>query len=285
MSSLTLSSPAKINLFLHILGRRPDGYHNLQTAFQFLDFSDTISFNPCKNGEIRLYSSLDIPEQQNLVWKAAKSLQQHAKVSNGVEIRLTKRIPIGGGLGGGSSNAATALVALNHLWETRLSTQTLESLARSLGADVPIFVRGQTSWAEGIGEQLTPIEWPEHWYVVVIPPCSVNTAQIFSHPQLTRDTPACRIADFLSNPEMAQNDFEPLVRRLYPPVDAALRWLGQFRPARLTGSGSSVFASFAEKAIAQQVLQQLPDNCQGFIAKAMNRSPLYTGLDKINCKG
>ncbi len=287
LPTITLPAPVKINLFLHINGRRADGYHELQTAFQFLDFGDTINFNLRKDQQIRVDSTLDIPLQENLLWKAANALQSYANVNQGVDLQLVKRIPIGSGLGGGSSDAATVLVGLNWLWQTGLSMQQLETIAVQLGADVPIFVRGQASWAEGVGELLTPLPWSkqqEGWYVVVNPPCSVNTAAVFIHPQLTRDTPRRKIADFLANTAEMRNDFESLVRALYPPVDRAFVWLNQFgldqyARARLTGSGSSVFACVPNQAAGEQILQQLPTPYTGFVAKAMKRSRLYVELD------
>jgi len=280
---LTLPAPAKLNLFLHIVGQRPDGYHELQTAFQFLDLGDVLSFELRHDPQINLHTDLNFPPEKNLIWHAAKCLQQHTQTTFGVDIQLQKQLPMGAGLGGGSSDAATTLVALNHLWKTQLATPTLMTLGQALGADVPVFVHGQTSWAEGIGEHLTTIYWPEDWYVLLIPPSAVITADIFAHPQLTRDTPRIRMADFLADPAGVHNDFEPLVRAIYPLVGQALDWLSQhsMEKARLTGSGSAVFARFTDRAAAEQVLSQKPAIFQGFVAKGMNRSPLFFELDKM----
>lgn len=271
MRTLTLFSPIKLNLFLHIVGRRPDGYHLLQTVFQFLHFGDTLRFALRQDAQIHLHSDLDCPSHKNLVWRAARCLQEHTQTKQGIDISLQKRVPIGAGLGGGSADAATTLVALNYLWQTGLSTDQLMLLGQSLGADVPIFVYGKTSWAEGIGERLTEISLPESWYVVLIPPCAVITAEIFSHPQLTRNTPVITREDFLAHSERTRNDFEPLVRELYPPIGQVLDWLSQYsaQKARLTGSGSAVFASFSSQLEAEQVLQQKPAIFQGFVAQGM----------------
>lgn len=280
---LTLPAPAKLNLFLHITGRRADGYHDLQTIFQFLDVSDTLHFKLRNDAEIHLHTDLNFPPETNLVWRAAKCLQQHTGTTLGADITLEKQLPMGAGMGGGSSDAATTLVALNHLWGTQLPTSTLATLGQTLGADVPIFIHGKTSWAEGIGERLTTIDHAEDWYVVLIPPVTVTTAQIFAHPQLTRNTPRIEISDFLSHPENTRNDFEPLVRAIYPPVGEALDWLNEQSEgrARLTGSGSALFAPFADYAAAHQIFHQKPAIFQGFIAKGMNHSPLFFELAKI----
>jgi 4-diphosphocytidyl-2-C-methyl-D-erythritol kinase len=282
--SLTLPAPAKLNLFLHIVGKRPDGYHNLQTVFQFLNVGDTLRFEPRQDAQIQLHSDLNFPSEKNLVWQAAKALQQYTHTSFGVDIHLAKQLPMGAGLGGGSSDAATTLVALNHLWKTELSTDTLATLGQTLGADVPVFVRGQASWAEGIGERLTAMDYPEDWYVVLIPPVTVITAEIFAHAQLTRDTPYIKMTDFLANPESVRNDFESLVRDIYPAVGEALDWLGEQseKKARLTGSGSAVFVRLTNQIAAEQVLRQKPTFFEGFVAKSMNRSPLFFELDKMH---
>lgn len=277
----TLPAPAKLNLFLHIVGRRDDGYHELQTVFQFLDITDTLQFRLRNDGEIHLHTDLDFPAEQNLVWRAAKLLQQHTNTKQGADITLQKRIPLGAGMGGGSSDAATTLVGLNRLWHTGLSSAALEKLGKQLGADVPIFVRGQASWAEGIGEQLMPVDCPERYYLVVVPPCQVSTQEVFSHPALTRNTPRIKVSDFLFHPAKTHNDFESLVAKLYPPVAAALQWLQQFATPRLTGSGSAIFAEFADPAMAKCILKQLPTPNCGFVTKAINRSPLLLELDNI----
>jgi 4-diphosphocytidyl-2-C-methyl-D-erythritol kinase len=266
-------APAKLNLFLHVTGRRPDGYHTLQSVFQFLDIADRIQLRVRADAMIRLMTPLPgLAPEQDLTVRAARLLQTEAGLDRGVDIRLDKRLPLGGGLGGGSSDAATVLVALNRLWGLDWSEDRLAGLGLRLGADVPVFVRGRAAWAEGIGERLTPIELPEPWYVVLIPPVTVSTAEIFSAPELTRDTPPIRIPAFLSG--AGGNDCEAVVRARYPAVGQFLDWLSQFGRARLTGTGACVFADFPERAAAQQVLEQLPVAWQGFVARGCNRSPL-----------
>lgn len=271
---VTLLSPAKLNLFLHILGRRPDGYHRLQTLFQLLDWGDTLRFEVNESGAVTLESgALDIPADANLIVRAARLLQRG---SLGAHITLAKRIPAGGGLGGGSSNAATTLLALNHLWELGHSRTELMQLGRGLGADVPVFVGGRTAWAEGIGEILTPVDLPPAWYLVITPACHVSTAEIFSHRELTRNTSPIKIATFFAG--TSRNDCQELVRRLYPEVDKALIWLANFGEARLTGTGASVFASFGSRADAETVLRRVPQAWQGFVAGGLNESPVLTAL-------
>lgn len=280
--SLTLPAPAKLNLFLHITGRREDGYHLLQTVFQLLDYGDELSFHLRDDDRILLHC--DTPElatDDNLVLRAARLLCEHSDSCQGVDIELIKRIPAGAGLGGGSSDAATTLIALNHLWQCGLSQEQLQSLGLSLGADVPVFVNGCSAWAEGVGEHLTPVDLPSIYYLVLTPACHVSTARIFSHQQLTRDTKAIKMAAFLAG--QSRNDCELLVRQLYPEVDAAIQWLSQFAPARMTGTGSSVFASFDDEAAARAVLAKLPTdkhgplkNISGFVARAVNESAVRT---------
>ncbi len=273
--TLTLLSPAKLNLFLHITGRRPDGYHELQTLFQLLDWGDWLGFTPNNTGHISVTSpGLDIPPRENLIFRAARLLQQG---SLGVDITVDKRIPTGGGLGGGSSNAATTLLALDKLWGLALGTSRLQTLGANLGADVPVFVAGHTAWAEGIGEILTPVDLPPRWYVIITPSCHVSTGQIFSHLQLTRNTSPIKMAAFFEG--YSRNDCQELVRRLYPDVDAALAWLGQFTEARLTGTGASVFAGFETEAEASDVLQQLPHQWHGVSARGLNQSPVAASLN------
>lgn len=271
---LTLLSPAKLNLFLHILGRRPDGYHRLQTLFQLLDWGDTLRFEVNESGTVTLEGdALGIPAGDNLIVRAARLLQQG---SLGAHITLAKRIPAGGGLGGGSSNAATTLLALNHLWELGLSHPELMQLGRGLGADVPVFVGGRTAWAEGVGEILTPVDLPPAWYLVITPACHVSTAEIFSHRELTRNTSPIKIAAFFEG--TSRNDCQDLVRRLYPEVDKALIWLAKFGEARLTGTGASVFASFGSRADAETALRQMPGAWKGIVAGGLNESPVLTAL-------
>ena len=271
---LILPAPAKINRFLHITSRRADGYHELQTLFQLLDYGDELQFSLRSDGQIRLLDNLPgLPPEQNLVYRAAVALQQAVGYEIGADIKLTKKIPSGGGLGGGSSDAATTLLGLNHLWDTNLPKSLLLEIAQALGADVPVFVEGHTAWAEGIGEQLRPVEMPDRWALIIKPECEVSTAQLFSHPELTRDHSPITIARFLE--QGAGNDFEPLVRKLYPAVDQGLDWLGQHADAQLTGTGACLFALFADQQQAQQVLRQLPEPFSGFVAATVNRSPLH----------
>ncbi len=266
-------APAKLNLFLHVTGRRGDGYHLLQTVFQFLDRADLLYFVPRDDGQVmRTEGPAEVPPQQDLTVRAARLLQEAGGAGHGVAIRIDKRLPMGGGLGGGSSDAATTLVALNHLWKLNLPVERLAALGLQLGADVPVFVRGQAAWAEGVGERLTPIRLAEPWYLVLIPPLPVSTAEVFSDPELTRNTPPIRISDFLSG--QGHNDCLPVVMRRYPEVAAALRWLEQFAAARLTGTGSCVFAAFAEEQAARRVLSRVPKCWHGFVARGLNRSPL-----------
>jgi len=273
-------APAKLNLFLHITGRRADGYHLLQTLFQFLDYGDSLDFEIRDDGMItRPRGSQHLPETEDLVMRAANLLQAHTKINRGVEIHVHKRLPEGGGLGGGSSDAATTLVALNGIWGAGLSLQELTRLGLELGADVPLFVRGQAAWAEGIGELLTPMELPEPWYLVIQPACKILTREIYQAPELTRNSAAITIAGFYAG--LTHNAFEPLVRKRYAAVAEALDWLGQRAPARLTGSGSCVFGSFDQESAARRALDDLPKSWQGFIARGRNRSPLLDRLAMV----
>lgn len=283
--TLTLPAPAKLNLFLHITARRPDGYHELQTIFQLLDRGDELDFVRNNQGDITLtcqHKALGNPED-NLVIRAARLLKQHSKTPCGAHITLHKNLPAGAGLGGGSSDAATTLLGLNHLWQTHLSLNELAELGLALGADVPVFVHGHSAWAEGIGEKLTPVTLPEPYFVVLSPSCHVNTGEIFSHQQLTRDSSPIKMAAFLAG--QSRNDCETLVRRLYPEVDTAINWLSQFGPARLTGTGSSLFALMPSEQAARDVLQALETEenaalsaIKGWIAKGINRSPVLDCL-------
>ncbi len=278
--AVSVLSPAKLNLFLHIRGRRPDGYHELQTLFQLLDWGDTMHFETNTSGDITLdmpdMSSLAIPEEENLIMRAARLLRQD---SLGATIRVDKRIPVGGGLGGGSSNAATTLMVLNQLWGLGLDTPHLASLGAELGADVPVFVAGQSAWAEGTGEILTPVKLPEAWFFVLVPACRISTAEIFSNGQLTRDTSAIKMASFFEGD--SRNDCQDVVRNLYPEVDKALNWLDNFGEARLTGTGACIFASFKTKAEAEAAGRELPHEWQGFVCQGLNRSPVISALAQI----
>ena len=270
-------APAKLNLFLHVVGRRADGYHHLQTAFQFLDYSDQLDFSVRSDGKLLRQSNYsNIDPENDLVVRAAKALQLETGCDLGAEITVRKQLPIGGGLGGGSSNAATVLVALNQIWSLGVSTDRLSEIGLALGADVPVFVRGHSAWAEGVGELLTGIEPEESWYLVISPNCHVPTADIFRSPDLTRNTPAITIRDFLKSG--GHNDCEPVVRRLYPEVAAALDWLEQYAVARLTGTGACVFAEFNSQAQAEKIHASLPPKWRGFVARGLNRSPLLTRL-------
>jgi 4-diphosphocytidyl-2-C-methyl-D-erythritol kinase len=268
-------APAKINLFLHITGQRSDGYHQLQTVFQFLDYCDHLQFQITDQPEIRLLTSIaGVDDDDNLIIRAAKLLQQHADIKYGVEIALDKHLPMGGGLGGGSSNAATTLVALNTLWQCQLSNDELARLGLILGADVPVFIHGHSAWAEGIGEKLTTVSPPEPWYVVIVPNCHVSTADIFSAPELTRDCEHITISRFLSGE--GRNICEDVVTKNYPLVADALDWLAQYAESRMSGTGACVFAGFESQQLAQQVVTNLPEGWQGFVAKGCNQSPLTT---------
>ncbi len=267
-------APAKLNLCLHITGRRADGYHQLQTVFRFLDYCDDLQFRVRDDGHISCVHSLPgLGEADNLTVRAAALLQRTTGTRLGVEIRLLKRLPIGGGLGGGSSDAATVLRALDHLWKLRLGVDRLAELGLELGADVPVFVRGHAAWAEGVGEKLTPVQLPGCWYVVIVPPDPVSTATVFSAPDLTRNTPVKRMCAFLAGD--CGNDCESVVYSRYPAVAAAARCLGAFGDARLTGTGGCVFAGFAARSQADQTLTQMLEmGFQGFVARGMDRSPL-----------
>ncbi|OOR99155.1 4-(cytidine 5'-diphospho)-2-C-methyl-D-erythritol kinase [Haemophilus paracuniculus] len=272
-----LPSPAKLNLFLYINGKRSDGYHELQTLFQFLDYGDELSFEISDSPEIVLLNEIEgVPTEQNLIYRAAKILQDRTACQRGAKIGITKRLPMGGGVGGGSSNAATVLVGLNHLWQTGLSLEQLAELGLQLGADVPIFVRGQAAFAEGVGEKLTPCEPIEKWYLVLKPEVSISTAVVFGDPELPRNTPKRPLAELLNS--QWENDCEKIVRDHYSEVEDLVAWLIQYAPTRLTGTGACVFAEFESKAEAERVLAIKPDNVQGFVAKGQNRSPLHQQL-------
>ncbi|MGD9601996.1 MAG: 4-(cytidine 5'-diphospho)-2-C-methyl-D-erythritol kinase [Gammaproteobacteria bacterium] len=266
-------APAKINLFLHVVGRRPDGYHLLQTIFQFLDYGDALEIAARGDGEIRRLNDLPgVPPEQDLVVRAARLLQAATGTSLGAEIRVHKRLPLGGGLGGGSSNAATVLVALNALWGTQLAPPALAALGLRLGADVPVFIHGHAAWAEGVGEALTPIDVPEPWYVVIHPGCHVPTAAVFSDPELTRNTPVSTIRGL--SLATCHNDCEPVTCRLFPEVARALAWLGRHAPARMSGTGACIFAPFELPEAAREVAAQVPAHWTAFVAAGCNRSPL-----------
>lgn len=270
-------APAKLNLFLHITGRRADGYHELQTIFQFLTFCDWLYYDLQPAGEVQLAGSpAGVPADEDLVVRAARLLQESSGIRSGVTIHNDKHLPVGGGLGGGSSDAATTLVVLNRLWGLDLEIAALARLGLRLGADVPVFIHGLAAWAEGVGEILTPVTPPEAWFLVLVPPVSVSTADIFSDVELTRNTPRKKIPDLLAGG--GRNDCEAVVRHRYPEVAAALDWLNAFSPARMTGTGGCVFAAFDTEAEARTVAGQLPDELSGFVARGVNRSPLLAAL-------
>jgi 4-diphosphocytidyl-2-C-methyl-D-erythritol kinase len=268
-------APAKLNLFLRITGRRADGYHSLQTVFQFLDYGDELEFTMTDDGRVtRTTPFPGVAEDKDLAVRAARLLQETTGNRRGVQIRLTKRIPAGGGLGGGSSDAATTLLALNDLWDAKLSRAELASLGLRLGTDVPVFVRGQAAWAEGIGEILTPIEPEEAWYLVVVPPVHVSTTQVFADPELTRYSLPLTIRDFHAGRGL-QNDLEPLVRSRYPEVDRAMRLLAEFGAPRMSGSGGCAFLKVTGMDHGRKILERIPKPFTGFVARGMNRHPLY----------
>jgi 4-diphosphocytidyl-2-C-methyl-D-erythritol kinase len=266
-------APAKLNLFLHITGRRGDGYHELQTVFQFLDFGDELAFGVRADGAIcRVNEVRGVAAEADLAVRAARLLREHTGCRLGCDIRVDKRIPLGGGLGGGSSDAATTLLALNSLWKTDLPVSALAELGLALGADVPVFVRGDAAWGEGIGEKLSPVTPPEPWYLVVTPPYMVDTKAMYADPDLPRATPRVGWQDFVAG--RCHNDFEPVARARYPEVAAALDWAGGFGRARLSGSGASVFVDFTDAGSAEDARRQLPPGWRAFVARGRNRSPL-----------
>lgn len=275
MTAQTWPAPAKVNHFLHIMGRRADGYHLLQTVFQFLDLADQLRIAVTADGQVRCegnYPQASAPE--DLALRAAQVLQQVCGVAEGAEIYVHKRVPIGGGLGGGSSDAATTLTALNHLWGIGLTTDQLAALGLRLGADVPVFVRGFAAWAEGTGERLTPLELPENWFLLIHPNCRVSTAAVFKDPDLERDAVPITPRDFLAGAAL-RNDCEPVARRICPEVGAALDWLaGRGAEARLSGTGAGVFAAFQREDKARALLAELPAQWRGFVTRGRNRSPL-----------
>ncbi len=269
--------PAKLNLFLYINGRLNNGYHELQTLFQFLDFGDWLTVHPRTDDKICLTPEIaQVKTEDNLIYRAAKLLQQKTKCRLGADIRLDKILPMGGGLGGGSSNAATTLLVLNALWQTGLSLSELSTIGLQLGADVPVFIHGHAAFAEGVGEKMTPCEPQEKWYLVLKPSVSISTAAIFGHPDLIRNTPK-KMLDQLLN-EKYTNDCEKVVKNQYPDVEKALRWLLQYAPARLTGTGACVFAEFDDENSAKALLRRKPDAYFGFVAKGLNFSPLHQML-------
>ena len=276
--TVVFPAPAKLNLFLHVVGRREDGYHLLQTAFRFIDYGDDLSFTVRDDGAIRRITALHgVPAEQDLSIKAARALQSETGCRFGADIGILKRLPMGGGLGGGSSDAATTLIVLNRLWHTGLSRFRLQQLALTLGADVPVFVFGQNAFAEGIGERLQALSLPFAWYLILVPELAVSTAEIFSDVELTRNTNAITMAAFSVG--WGRNDLEPVVCRRYPRVARHLEWLRQFGDARMSGSGACVFCAFYDEERARQVLAELPADMSGFVARGLERHPLWSEGD------
>ncbi|KGT94818.1 kinase [Erwinia typographi] len=279
-------APAKLNLFLYITGRRSDGYHNLQTLFQFLDYGDSLTIEANASGRISLLTPIaGVEEEDNLVIRAARLLREHAQKRGtlsegaGATLAVEKRLPMGGGLGGGSSDAATVLVALNHYWQTGFSLSELASLGLSLGADVPVFVEGFSACAEGVGEKLTPVAPQEKWYLVVHPGVNISTPVVFGDPELIRDTPSRQISELLS--AEYRNDCEPVVRKRFREVEQLVSWLLEYAPSRLTGTGACVFAEFDTESAARRVLELAPQRWQSFVARGVNVSPLHRRLAEL----
>lgn len=280
LNPITFPCPAKLNLFLYITGQRADGYHQLQTLFQFLDYGDDLTIQVRTDGEICLKEdSVGIPSEKNLIYRSAKLLQKYTQCSLGADLELYKRLPMGGGLGGGSSNAGTTLVALNKLWEINLPLSELAQLGLNLGADVPIFVQGKSAFAEGIGEQLTFCQPQEKWYVVLNPNLAINTGLIFNHPDLPRNRPQRTMEQCLV--DTFTNDCENLVKKEYPLVEELVCHLLKYAPARLTGTGSCVFAEFAEEKFARLALNERPVFSSGFVAQGKNISPLHQFMQRL----
>lgn len=275
-------APAKLNLFLHVNGRRADGYHELQTLFIFLSHGDWLTFEPLEGTSLLTLSPAipGVPDEQNLIIRAARLLQARLQNPQGAHIRLEKVLPMGGGIGGGSSDAATTLVALNHLWQAGLSEDELAELGVQLGADVPVFVRGRAAFAEGVGERLQPVEVPSAWYLVLKPDCHVATAAVFQDPDLPRNTPKMALHNLLDGEW--KNDCESLVKKRHPEVANALGWLLEYAPSRMTGTGACVFAQFEDEKAARKVLAKVPEGWDGFVAKGENISPLFATLQQVS---
>jgi 4-diphosphocytidyl-2-C-methyl-D-erythritol kinase len=284
-------APAKLNLFLHVTGRRPDGYHLLQSVFQLIDQSDTLDFDLRADERIVRVSDVPgVPAEQDLIVRSLRALQaafqrRHGRLPPGIDVRIDKRLPMGGGLGGGSSDAATALMAANHLWQAGLSDAELMAIGLPLGADIPFFLFGETAFAEGVGEALQAVPGPDCWYVVIEPGISVPTAAIFTAPDLTRNTKPVRIADFLGHQAEAtapagfgKNDLQDVAIRLFPPVAEAVEWLGGHGAARMTGSGACVFSAFSTEQEAEQVLKQVPAKWAAWKARSLTKHPMKSLL-------
>lgn len=279
-AQLSLPAPAKLNLMLHIIGRRADGYHLLETLFQFLDYADTLHFSARNDGQIILHTPIEgVAHDDNLIVRAARLLQAHTQNNQGADIWLDKKLPVGGGIGGGSSNAATTLVGLNHLWRTQLSLDTLAELGLTLGADVPVFVKGRAAFAQGVGEKLQPVDLPEPWYLVAVPPVSISTAKVFSDKDLTRDTLPTNIRSVLK--QGGHNDCQAVVEKRYPEVRNALILLNKYVDARLTGTGSCLFGGFPNQQQAVKVANQISGQLPSFVAQGVNISMLHRCLQNL----
>lgn len=278
--TLHLPAPAKLNRMLHITRRREDGYHELQTLFQLVDIGDTIGFTPRDDNRILLNEGIDdIAHDDNLVVRAARLLQTTTENPRGVSLSIEKRLPMGGGLGGGSSNAATVLLGLNRLWQLNASIDQLAALGLQLGADVPVFVKGHSAWAEGVGEKLTIVTLDTPWFVIIHPGVNVSTAAVFQDPELTRNTPPITMARALQGGASTwRNDCEAVVKKRYPPISAALDWLNCFAPSQLTGTGACVFAAFETHEAAKQIARDASQHWPTWVAKGLNRSPLHDAL-------
>ena len=272
-------APAKLNLFLHVVGRRGDGYHLLQTAFRLIERCDWLRFSPRRDGEVKLAKPLaGVAETDELAVRAARLLKQEGDPKQGVDIEIEKNIPVGGGLGGGSSDCATTLAVLNRLWKIDLPRERLAEMALSFGADVPFFLFGGNAFAEGVGERLAPLELPSAWYVVLVPPVAVSTREIFAAPELTRNSQTIKISSFSAG--FGRNDLEPVVCRRHAEVAAHLEWLRRFGDARMSGSGACVFAEFATEREARSVLSRMPAQTRGFVARGLESHPLAALLEQ-----
>ncbi|WPC36260.1 4-(cytidine 5'-diphospho)-2-C-methyl-D-erythritol kinase [Acinetobacter sp. YWS30-1] len=269
---IRVPAPAKLNLFLHITGRRPDGYHELQSIFQLIDLCDWLEFEQTDDQQIQIEGLSSVDLEQNLIYRAAQILQPYAKTPSGLIIRLEKNIPMGAGLGGGSSNAATTLIVLNQLWHCGLNSEQLAELGVKLGADVPIFVHGRNAWAEGIGEHLTFIDLDQKQFIVLKPDCFISTQQLFSQKTLTRDTKSSKFCAYQIKPSDFGNNFEPVARSLYPEVDEAMQYLDQFGVAKLTGTGACVFIEVTDDMNVIDILENAP--CKSYLVNSLQESPL-----------
>ena len=272
MTILRVPSPAKLNLFLHIVGRRDNGYHELQSIFQLIDLYDWISFEAIEENQIQIEGLAEVKLEQNLIYRAAQYLRPHAKTPCGLKISVEKNIPMGAGLGGGSSNAATTLIVLNQLWQCGLNDEQLAAYGVQLGADVPIFIFGQNAWAEGVGEHLSFIDLVQKQFIVLKPDCFISTQLLFSQKTLTRDTKPTTFCAYQLEPSLFGNNFEPLARQLYPEVEEAMQYLDQFGQAKLTGTGACVFTEVIQEMNVKQILQNAP--CKAYLVNGLAESPL-----------